>query len=190
MIYSSALILFLEESLSQHIYLVSDVKLAQVENDNLMFCVSFFHLGPQSKANFENVGEEGATRAPPFQPFDNEDSACEDFDGCLGQPGKRRRLTASQVQFLEKNFEVENKLEPERKVQLAKELGLPPRQVAIWFQNRRARSKNQRLGKDYDSLKAVYDKLKDDYDNLLKEKQVLQNEVVINLYATFLRSPL
>lgn len=134
--------------------------------------------GPQSKANFENVGEEGATRAPPFQSFDNEDNACEDFDGCLGQPGKRRRLTASQVQFLEKNFEVENKLEPERKVQLAKELGLPPRQVAIWFQNRRARSKNQRLEKDYDSLKAVYDKLKDDYDNLLKEKQVLQNEVL------------
>lgn len=134
--------------------------------------------GPQSKANFENVGEGGATRAPPFQSLDNEDDAYVDFDGYLGQPGKKRRLTATQVQLLEQNFEVENKLEPERKVQLAKELGLQPRQVAIWFQNRRARSKNQRLEKDYDSLKAVYDKLKDDYDNLLKEKQVLQNEVL------------
>lgn len=134
--------------------------------------------GAQSKANFENVGEGGATRAPPFQSLDNEDNAYEDFDGCLVQPGKKRRLTATQVRFLEKSFEVENKLEPERKVQLAKELGLQPRQVAIWFQNRRARSKNQRLEKDYDSLKAVYDKLKDDYDNLLKEKQVLQNEVL------------
>ncbi|ESR51812.1 hypothetical protein CICLE_v10032229mg [Citrus x clementina] len=134
--------------------------------------------GPQSKANFENVGEGSAARAPPFQSLDNEDNAYVDFDGWLGQSGKKRRLTATQVQFLERNFEVENKLEPERKVQLAKELGLQPRQVAIWFQNRRARSRNQRLEKDYDSLKAVYDKLKDDYDNLLKEKQVLQNEVL------------
>ncbi|KAH9773698.1 homeobox domain-containing protein [Citrus sinensis] len=134
--------------------------------------------GPQSMAKFENVGEGGAARASPFQSLDNEDNAYVDFDGWLGQSGKKRRLTATQVQFLERNFEVENKLEPERKVQLAKELGLQPRQVAIWFQNRRARSRNQRLGKDYDSLKAVYDKLKDDYDKLHKEKQVLQNEVL------------
>ena len=55
------------------------------------------------------------------------------------QAGKKRRLSVDQVQFLEKSFEVENKLEPERKVQLAKDLGLQPRQVAIWFQNRRRR---------------------------------------------------
>ncbi|XP_039058128.1 homeobox-leucine zipper protein ATHB-40-like [Hibiscus syriacus] len=47
-----------------------------------------------------------------------------------------------------------------RKLQLATELGLEPRQVAIWFQNRRARFKNKRLQKDYDSMKASYEKLK------------------------------
>lgn len=102
----------------------------------------------------------------------------DDFDGSLSNPpAKKRRLTASQAQFLEKHFEAENKLEPDRKIQLAKEVGLEPRQVAIWFQNRRARFKNQRLEKDYGSLKAAYDKLKADYDCLLKEKEGLQSQV-------------
>ncbi|KAK9130096.1 hypothetical protein Sjap_010583 [Stephania japonica] len=58
---------------------------------------------------------------------------------------KKRRLSIDQVKALEKNFEVENKLEPERKVKLAQELGLQPRQVAVWFQNRCARWKTKQL---------------------------------------------
>ncbi|CAI0399286.1 unnamed protein product, partial [Linum tenue] len=90
---------------------------------------------------------------------------------------KKRRLSVDQVQFLEKSFEVENKLEPERKIQLAKDLGLQPRQVAIWFQNRRARWKTKRLEKDYDALQSSFDALKADYDGLLKEKDKLKAEV-------------
>lgn len=114
---------------------------------------------------------------PFFQAVEKEENAEEDYDACFHQPGKKRRLTSEQVQFLEKNFEVENKLEPERKVQLAKELGLQPRQVAIWFQNRRARFKTKQLEKDYGTLKASFDKLKADYDSLLHHNDKLKQEV-------------
>jgi len=109
---------------------------------------------------------------------DGEEAGGEEFEiNPFHHPEKKRRLTPEQVQFLEKNFELENKLEPERKVQLAKELGLHPRQVAIWFQNRRARFKTKQLERDYDSLKASYDRLKASFDTLIKERDDLQNEV-------------
>ncbi|KAJ8772089.1 hypothetical protein K2173_027266 [Erythroxylum novogranatense] len=86
---------------------------------------------------------------------------------------KKRRLSLEQVKSLEKNFEVENKLEPERKLRLAEELGLQPRQVAIWFQNRRARWKTKQLEKEYVALKAGYEALKLDYSNLEQQNEAL-----------------
>ncbi|XP_008221690.1 PREDICTED: homeobox-leucine zipper protein HAT5 isoform X4 [Prunus mume] len=133
-------------------------------------------MGSNSVVNFESASGEDSLDRSFFRPIDKENGD-DDYDASLNQPGKKRRLTVDQVQFLEKNFEVENKLEPERKAQLAKELGLQPRQVAIWFQNRRARFKNKQLEKEYDSLKASFDKLKADHDNLLKENGSLKNEI-------------
>ncbi|KAF2299721.1 hypothetical protein GH714_002722 [Hevea brasiliensis] len=86
---------------------------------------------------------------------------------------KKRRLTLDQVKALEKNFEVENKLEPERKQKLAEELGLQPRQVAIWFQNRRARWKTKQLEREYVALKANYEALKLNYDSLERQNESL-----------------
>ncbi|KAA8533021.1 hypothetical protein F0562_032862 [Nyssa sinensis] len=133
--------------------------------------------GSTSMVNFEDTRGGNTTDRSFLPPLDQEDNGNGDYDGCFHQPEKKRRLLAHQVQCLERYFEVENKLEPERKVQLAKELGLQPRQVAIWFQNRRARFKTKQLEKDYDSLKTTYDKLKADNDNLLEEKEKLKNEV-------------
>ncbi|KAL5558922.1 hypothetical protein UlMin_035133 [Ulmus minor] len=87
--------------------------------------------------------------------------------------GKKRRLSSDQVKALERNFELENKLEPERKAKLAEELGLQPRQVAIWFQNRRARWKTKQLEKDYGILKANYEALKLDFENLQQQNGAL-----------------
>ncbi|KAJ0025685.1 hypothetical protein Pint_08385 [Pistacia integerrima] len=86
---------------------------------------------------------------------------------------KKRRLTSDQVKALEKNFEVENKLEPDKKAKLAEELGLQPRQIAVWFQNRRARLKTKELEREYCLLKANYDSLKIDYNNLEQENESL-----------------
>ncbi|KAF5444828.1 hypothetical protein F2P56_033927 [Juglans regia] len=86
---------------------------------------------------------------------------------------KRRRLSLYQVKELERSFEVENRLEPDRKVNLAEELGLQPRQVAIWFQNRRTRLKTKQLQRDFSLLKDSYDALKLDCNNLEQEKEAL-----------------
>ena len=98
-------------------------------------------------------------------------------DDCSQQVEKKRRLTFDQVRSLERNFEIENKLEPERKMQLAKELGLQPRQVAVWFQNRRARWKTKQLERDYEILTSDYNKLKADLDLALRETNSLKAEV-------------
>ncbi|KAF5449675.1 hypothetical protein F2P56_030096 [Juglans regia] len=91
---------------------------------------------------------------------------------------KKRRLNMEQVKTLEKNFELGNKLEPERKMQLARALGLQPRQIAIWFQNRRARWKTKQLEKDYDLLKRQFEAVKADNDVLQAQNQKLQAEIL------------
>ncbi|XP_065874259.1 homeobox-leucine zipper protein ATHB-6-like [Euphorbia lathyris] len=107
------------------------------------------------------------------------DGLDEDADVCTVEESghKKRRLSVDQVKALEKNFEVENKLEPERKVKLAQELGLQPRQVAVWFQNRRARWKTKQLERDYGVLKANYDSLKGNYDSLRQDNEALLKEI-------------
>ncbi|KAK6923375.1 Homeobox domain [Dillenia turbinata] len=104
-----------------------------------------------------------------------------DEEGCVEEGGqiseKKRRLSVDQVKALEKNFEIENKLEPERKVKLAQELGLQPRQVAVWFQNRRARWKTKQLERDYGVLKSNYDALKLNFDSLQQDNEALLKEI-------------
>ncbi|PWA58042.1 HD-ZIP protein [Artemisia annua] len=104
----------------------------------------------------------------------------EDYGGEeTGQFGdKKRRLSNHQVKSLEKIFEVDNKLDPDRKVKVAHELGLQPRQVAIWFQNRRARWKTKQLERDYNVLKSSYDGLKINYQKLELEKETILKELV------------
>ncbi|KAF7804356.1 putative homeobox-leucine zipper protein ATHB-51 [Senna tora] len=84
---------------------------------------------------------------------------------------KKKRLTSEQIESLERSFQEEIKLDPDRKMKLSRELGLQPRQIAVWFQNRRARWKAKQL-------EHLYDALKQDFDAISQEKQKLQEEVV------------
>ncbi|KAL6998152.1 hypothetical protein U1Q18_008279 [Sarracenia purpurea var. burkii] len=84
---------------------------------------------------------------------------------------KKKRLTSEQLESLESSFEEEKKLDPEKKMKLAAALGLQPRQVAVWFQNRRARWKAKQL-------ELLYDALKLEFDVVSREKQLLQEEVL------------
>ncbi|URE47011.1 homeobox-leucine zipper protein [Musa troglodytarum] len=106
-----------------------------------------------------------------------EEMECEEELCSNGLGEKKRRLSVEQAKALEKNFEVENKLDPERKLRLAQDLGLQPRQVAVWFQNRRARWKTKQLERDYGNLKAQHNALKLDCDALRHDKEALIAEV-------------
>ncbi|EOA27743.1 hypothetical protein CARUB_v10023896mg [Capsella rubella] len=89
----------------------------------------------------------------------------------------QRRFSDEQIKSLEMMFESETRLEPRKKVQLARELGLQPRQVAIWFQNKRARWKSKQLETEYNILRQNYDNLASQFDSLKKEKQSLVSEL-------------
>jgi homeobox-leucine zipper protein len=82
---------------------------------------------------------------------------------------KKRRLALEQVRALERSFETDNKLDPDRKARIARDLGLQPRQVAVWFQNRRARWKTKQLERDFAALRARHDALWRDKDALAAE---------------------
>ncbi|CAJ1950489.1 unnamed protein product [Sphenostylis stenocarpa] len=84
-----------------------------------------------------------------------------------------RRFSDDQIKSLETMFETESRLEPRKKLQLARELGLQPRQVAIWFQNKRARWKSKQLERDYGILQSNYNSLASRFEALKKEKQTL-----------------
>ncbi|KAI3440627.1 Homeobox domain-containing protein [Psidium guajava] len=148
-------------------------------SDAFFFYGSSFPLGSRSMVSFEDANGGNESKNSFFHAFDHHEIGEEDMDDYFHQPEKKRRLTTEQVHFLEKNFELENKLEPERKIQLAKDLGLQPRQVAIWFQNRRARWKTKQLEKEYEDLQASYNSLKSDCDSLLKENDKLKAEVLV-----------
>ncbi|KAL7133522.1 hypothetical protein ABFS83_12G146400 [Erythranthe nasuta] len=84
---------------------------------------------------------------------------------------KKKRLSNEQLELLENSFQEDIKLEPEKKMKLSKELGLQPRQIAVWFQNRRARWKAKQLER-------LYDALQQEYDAVSRDKQKLQQEVM------------
>ncbi|KAM0858584.1 hypothetical protein ACQ4PT_047752 [Festuca glaucescens] len=97
------------------------------------------------------------------------------LSGGGGGGGERmRRFTEEQVRSLESTFQSRRaKLEPREKAALARELGLQPRQVAIWFQNKRARWRSKQLEQDFAELREHYDGLRARVEALKQDKLTL-----------------
>jgi homeobox-leucine zipper protein len=103
--------------------------------------------------------------------YDEEEDDLVAGRGGLGE--KKRRLAADQVRALERCFEADNKLDPERKARIACDLRLHPRQVAVWFQNRRARWKTKQMERDFNALRSRHDALRHECDELRRDKDAL-----------------
>ncbi|CAN6166515.1 unnamed protein product [Urochloa humidicola] len=90
----------------------------------------------------------------------------EDDDGAAR---KKLRLSKDQAAVLEECFKTHHTLTPKQKVALANSLGLRPRQVEVWFQNRRARTKLKQTEVDCEYLKRWCEQLAEENRRLGKE---------------------
>ncbi|KAF8732789.1 hypothetical protein HU200_015128 [Digitaria exilis] len=93
-------------------------------------------------------------------------SGDEDDDGGAR---KKLRLSKDQAAVLEECFKTHHTLTPKQKVALASSLGLRPRQVEVWFQNRRARTKLKQTEVDCEYLKRWCEQLAEENRRLGKE---------------------
>ncbi|XP_068657584.1 homeobox-leucine zipper protein HAT22-like [Aristolochia californica] len=91
-----------------------------------------------------------------------------------GSSRKKLRLTKEQSALLEDSFKEHSTLNPKQKQSLAKQLNLRPRQVEVWFQNRRARTKLKQTEVDCEFLKRCCETLTDENRRLQKELQELK----------------
>ncbi|TKW19559.1 hypothetical protein SEVIR_4G028100v4 [Setaria viridis] len=112
--------------------------------------------GGDNKRELERTGSGGVRS-------DEEDGA----DGAGGR--KKLRLSKDQAAVLEECFKTHSTLNPKQKVALANRLGLRPRQVEVWFQNRRARTKLKQTEVDCEYLKRWCERLADENKRLEKE---------------------
>ncbi|KAL4367981.1 hypothetical protein GQ457_05G000130 [Hibiscus cannabinus] len=87
---------------------------------------------------------------------------------------KKLRLSKEQSLVLEETFKEHSTLNPKQKLALAKQLNLRPRQVEVWFQNRRARTKLKQTEVDCEYLKRCCENLTHKNRRLHKEVQQLR----------------
>ncbi|CAI0405441.1 unnamed protein product [Linum tenue] len=90
---------------------------------------------------------------------------------------KKLRLTKDQSALLEESFKHHSTLNPfsqKQKQALARQLNLRARQVEVWFQNRRARTKLKQTEVDCELLKKCCETLTDENRRLHKELQELK----------------
>ncbi|XP_044490829.1 homeobox-leucine zipper protein HOX3-like [Mangifera indica] len=96
----------------------------------------------------------------------------ESSNGC--PPRKKLRLSKEQSRLLEESFRLNHTLNPKQKVALAMELKLRPRQVEVWFQNRRARSKLKQTEMECEYLKRWFTSLTEQNRRLHREVEELR----------------
>ncbi|KAG5000253.1 hypothetical protein JHK87_021325 [Glycine soja] len=146
-------------------------------------CIYNSRGGSSNKRDFEGEAYDQRTSSRASDDDDN--------NGSGGNTRKKLRLSKEQSAFLEESFKEHNTLNPKQKLALAKQLNLQPRQVEVWFQNRRARTKLKQTEVDCEYLKRCCETLTEENRRLHKELQELRalktsNPLYMQLPATTL----
>ncbi|XP_047043292.1 homeobox-leucine zipper protein HOX15-like [Lolium rigidum] len=105
-------------------------------------------------------------------------AADDDIEGCnnSGSSRKKLKLTKEQSALLEGRFKEHSTLDTKQKTALARQLNLRPRQVEVWFQNRRARTKLKQTEVDCELLKSCCETLTEENRRLHLELQQLHHQ--------------
>ncbi|KAK1269274.1 Homeobox-leucine zipper protein HAT22 [Acorus gramineus] len=90
-------------------------------------------------------------------------------------PKKKFRLTREQTCLLEEKFREHNTLTLNQKQELAEQLNLQFRQVEVWFQNRKARTKLKQKEVHYEFLKKCCESLNEENRQLKRKVQELHS---------------
>ncbi|KAE8797978.1 hypothetical protein D1007_26791 [Hordeum vulgare] len=151
---------------------LEEVKIAETEEE--IEELTALSLGSGSTSNSKHSKSKRATGSNPNPKlpvqlkdlFPDQDSDEHGDD----HPRKKLRLSAEQVTVLESVYEEHCNLDTTVKQGLAKRLDIKPRQVEVWFQNRRARSKQKQVVEDYEHVKRKSERL-------IKENQKLKMEL-------------
>ncbi|XP_010430051.1 PREDICTED: homeobox-leucine zipper protein GLABRA 2-like [Camelina sativa] len=109
----------------------------------------------------------GPTRSRSEEDLEGEDHEedLEDDDGNKGNKRKRKkyhRHTTDQIRHMEALFKETPHPDEKQRQQLSKQLGLAPRQVKFWFQNRRTQIKAIQERHENSLLKAELEKLREE----------------------------
>ncbi|KAJ0984192.1 hypothetical protein J5N97_002548 [Dioscorea zingiberensis] len=109
---------------------------------------------------------------PPLESNQAEEE--DDQTGGGNAPRKKLRLTKEQSDMLENSFRENAILNGNQKQELARRLDLQVRQVEVWFQNRRARTKLKKTEVECEFLKRYCQSLNEENRRLKRELQALK----------------
>lgn len=139
----------------------------QAASNSIISAISSLSNSTSSKRERDGGGEE-------VEKVSSKAISDIDQDEFEGGSRKKLRLTKEQSFVLEETFKQHSTLNPKQKQTLAKSLNLRPRQVEVWFQNRRARTKLKQNEVDCALLKKCCEALTSDNRRLKKEIQELK----------------
>ncbi|KAL3516597.1 hypothetical protein ACH5RR_023499 [Cinchona calisaya] len=151
----------------------------EVSSPNSVASASAFQMdlnifrGGENLANGGNKREFGAAGNDVVEAERASSRASDDDENALNAR-KKLRLSKEQSAYLEESFKEHNTLNPKQKLALAKQLNLRPRQVEVWFQNRRARTKLKQTEVDCEYLKRRCETLTEENRRLHKDLQELR----------------